>query len=104
MECPAARDNNEDVIPMVRGWIPHCGVVEDADYLSIADEECSWLKLGVPAIHHSLAQHGPRIFMNGEEHEDLERLKPPIGSFVWISGGDVSGQLDEAATFALDIV
>lgn len=78
-------------------------MIEKAGYLSCTGEECVVLEGCVAPIYHSLAEGSPRIYVDGKDDEDLERVEAPERSLVWITRGDEGGQLHEAAAFPLDV-
>jgi hypothetical protein len=75
----------------------HDPMVEQAGDFASAGELGVSLELGISPLGHFLAQDGPGIRVNGEDDEDLERVRASEWSFVGVPWSKISGKLDEAA-------
>lgn len=73
-------------------------MAEEPDYFACTDEQGMRLEFGVALLNHLVAKGCPRVGMDWEEDENLERMKSPEGGSGWISRNNEARQLHEAAT------
>ena len=76
-------------------------MAEEPDYFACTDEQGMRLEFGIAPLNHLAAKGSPRIGMDWEEDENLERMKSTEGGFGWIPGNNEARQLHEAAALKL---
>lgn len=96
-KSPRIRNDDKDVVSFEAWRVDHDAVIEEAGDFACAGELGVSLELGISPLGHLLAQDGPGIRVNGEDDEDLERVKAFEWSLVGAPWSKISGKLDEAA-------
>jgi len=87
---PGIRNDDENVILLEMWWMKHHIVVKKTDNSACAADRYASLELCGRPVSHVLAAHHPRVYVDGEDHEDLELAgtsERRLGWIAWIDEG-----------------